>query len=120
MPMYEPCAVARWILTEGAGKAWTAAVSQLSGDSAGGIMTAALTLIAKERVDVPLVHQGLFYLVADASLRHAPLMFNAQRGYRPSGHHAGDRRASRRARLRLTTSAQPRLSARLTGSRPAV
>ncbi|MGW1671451.1 alpha/beta hydrolase, partial [Streptomyces sp. NPDC002324] len=39
----------------------------VAGDSVGGNMTAALTLMAKERGDVPLVHQILFYPVTDAS-----------------------------------------------------
>ncbi|MFD9255695.1 alpha/beta hydrolase, partial [Streptomyces bottropensis] len=39
----------------------------VAGDSVGGNMTAALTLMAKERGDVPLVQQVLFYPVTDAS-----------------------------------------------------
>ncbi|MET7455970.1 alpha/beta hydrolase, partial [Streptomyces sp. NPDC005574] len=37
------------------------------GDSVGGNMSAALTLMAKERGDVPLVQQVLFYPVTDAA-----------------------------------------------------
>ncbi|WP_159052420.1 alpha/beta hydrolase, partial [Streptomyces longwoodensis] len=39
----------------------------VAGDSVGGNMSAALTLMAKERGDVPLVQQVLFYPVTDAS-----------------------------------------------------
>ncbi|MGO4430579.1 alpha/beta hydrolase fold domain-containing protein, partial [Streptomyces sp. MCAF7] len=39
----------------------------VAGDSVGGNMTAALTLMAKERGDVPLVQQVLFYPVTDAN-----------------------------------------------------
>ncbi|MFF7467315.1 alpha/beta hydrolase fold domain-containing protein, partial [Streptomyces sp. NPDC008092] len=39
----------------------------VAGDSVGGNMSAALTLMAKERGDVPLLQQVLFYPVTDAS-----------------------------------------------------
>ncbi|MCX4760249.1 alpha/beta hydrolase [Streptomyces sp. NBC_01275] len=60
-------AVARWIVTEGAQHSLDASRLAVAGDSVGGNMTAALTLMAKERGDVPLVQQVLFYPVTDAS-----------------------------------------------------
>jgi acetyl esterase/lipase len=60
-------AVAQWIVREGSGKALDASRLAVAGDSVGGNMTAALTLMAKERGDVPLVQQVLFYPVTDAS-----------------------------------------------------
>ncbi|NUL04150.1 alpha/beta hydrolase [Streptomyces lunaelactis] len=60
-------AVARWIVAEGAGKGLDAAWIAVAGDSVGGNMAAALTLMAKERGDVPLVAQVLFYPVTDAA-----------------------------------------------------
>ncbi|MFC9291754.1 alpha/beta hydrolase [Streptomyces sp. NPDC057052] len=60
-------AVARWIVEQGAAKGLDATRIAAAGDSVGGNMTAALTLMAKERGDVPLVHQVLFYPVTDAS-----------------------------------------------------
>jgi acetyl esterase/lipase len=60
-------AVARWVVEQGAGKQLDATRIAVAGDSVGGNMTAALTLMAKERGDVPLVQQVLFYPVTDAS-----------------------------------------------------
>ncbi|GAA3245516.1 hypothetical protein GCM10020256_72450 [Streptomyces thermocoprophilus] len=60
-------AVAQWIVREGAAKNLDAGRIAVAGDSVGGNMTAALTLMAKERGDVPLVQQVLFYPVTDAS-----------------------------------------------------
>ncbi|MGW2840153.1 alpha/beta hydrolase [Streptomyces sp. NPDC001493] len=60
-------AVARWVVAEGAGKGLDGGRIAVAGDSVGGNMTAALTLMAKERGDVPLVQQVLFYPVTDAS-----------------------------------------------------
>ena len=60
-------AVARWITTDGAGKGLDASRIAVAGDSVGGNMAAALTLMAKERGDVALVQQVLFYPVTDAS-----------------------------------------------------
>ncbi|WP_329223398.1 alpha/beta hydrolase [Streptomyces sp. NBC_01485] len=60
-------AVARWIVEEGASKGLDAARIAVAGDSVGGNMTAALTLMAKERGGVPLVQQVLFYPVTDAA-----------------------------------------------------
>jgi acetyl esterase len=60
-------AVARWIVAEGARHGLDAARIAVAGDSVGGNMSAALTLMAKERGDVPLVQQVLFYPVTDAA-----------------------------------------------------
>ncbi|MDX2822717.1 alpha/beta hydrolase [Streptomyces ipomoeae] len=60
-------AVARWIVTDGATKGLDATRIAVAGDSVGGTMSAALTLMAKERGDVPLVQQVLFYPVTDAA-----------------------------------------------------
>jgi acetyl esterase len=40
----------------------------VAGESVGGNMTAALTLMAKERGDVTFVHQSLYYPVTDAAM----------------------------------------------------
>ncbi|WP_460062703.1 alpha/beta hydrolase [Streptomyces sp. YKOK-I1] len=60
-------AVARWVVQEGASKGLDGARIAVAGDSVGGNMAAALTLMAKERGGVPLVRQVLFYPVTDAS-----------------------------------------------------
>ncbi|MDQ0904931.1 acetyl esterase [Streptomyces canus] len=60
-------AVAQWIVTDGATKDLDGARLAVAGDSVGGNMSAALTLMAKERGDVPLVQQVLFYPVTDAN-----------------------------------------------------
>ncbi|MEU1088261.1 alpha/beta hydrolase [Streptomyces sp. NPDC005576] len=60
-------AVARWVVAEGAAHGLDATRIAVAGDSVGGNMSAALTLMAKERGDVPLVQQVLFYPVTDAS-----------------------------------------------------
>jgi len=60
-------AVARWVVSEGAGHGLDASRIAVAGDSVGGNMAAALTLMAKQRGDVPLVAQVLFYPVTDAS-----------------------------------------------------
>ncbi|MFE1325437.1 alpha/beta hydrolase [Streptomyces sp. NPDC058741] len=60
-------AVARWIVTDGAAKGLDATRIAVAGDSVGGNMSAALTLMAKERGDVSLVQQVLFYPVTDAA-----------------------------------------------------
>ncbi|MCQ4214242.1 alpha/beta hydrolase, partial [Streptomyces longispororuber] len=59
--------VAQWIVREGATKDLDGARLAVAGDSVGGNMTAALTLMAKERGDVPLLQQVLFYPVTDAA-----------------------------------------------------
>ncbi|MBQ0999125.1 alpha/beta hydrolase [Streptomyces sp. RK62] len=60
-------AVSRWVVAEGAGHGLDAGRIAVAGDSVGGNMAAALTLMAKRRGDVPLVAQVLFYPVTDAS-----------------------------------------------------
>ncbi|MGC0207945.1 alpha/beta hydrolase [Streptomyces levis] len=60
-------AVAQWVVTEGAAKGLDGARLAVAGDSVGGNMAAALTLMAKERGDVTSVQQVLFYPVTDAS-----------------------------------------------------
>ncbi|MFD8481028.1 alpha/beta hydrolase [Kitasatospora sp. NPDC059673] len=59
--------VARWVVTDGRGKGLDAERIAVAGDSAGGNLAAALTLMAKKRGGVPLVHQVLFHPVTDAS-----------------------------------------------------
>ncbi|MFD4872734.1 alpha/beta hydrolase [Streptomyces sp. NPDC058420] len=59
--------VARWVVEQGTSKDLDPARTAVVGDSVGGNMTAALTLMAKERGDVPLVQQVLFYPVTDAN-----------------------------------------------------
>ncbi|MBW8804181.1 MAG: alpha/beta hydrolase [Catenulisporales bacterium] len=59
--------VARWIVTDGAAHGLDGGRLAVAGDSVGGNMAAALTLMAKERGGVPLVQQVLFYPVTDAS-----------------------------------------------------
>ncbi|MFI6932548.1 alpha/beta hydrolase [Streptomyces sp. NPDC050287] len=59
--------VAQWIVAEGTAHYLDGTRIAVAGDSVGGNMAAALTLMAKERGDVPLVHQVLFYPVTDAA-----------------------------------------------------
>ncbi|WP_420036829.1 alpha/beta hydrolase [Streptomyces sp. cg28] len=59
--------VARWIVDQGATKDLDGDRLAVAGDSVGGNMTAALTLMAKERGGVPLLQQVLFYPVTDAA-----------------------------------------------------
>ncbi|MET8276522.1 alpha/beta hydrolase [Streptomyces sp. NPDC005096] len=64
----EECyAVARWLTSQGAEHGIDPARLAVAGDSAGGNMAAALTLLAKERGDVSFIQQVLFYPVTDAS-----------------------------------------------------
>ena len=60
-------AVARWIVENGATRGLDASRFAVAGDSVGGNMTAAATLMAKERGDVHFVAQLLFYPVTDAN-----------------------------------------------------
>ncbi|MFF4255760.1 alpha/beta hydrolase [Streptomyces sp. NPDC001663] len=60
-------AVAKWVVEQGAAKNLDGSRVAVAGDSVGGNMSAALTLMAKQRGDVPLVQQVLFYPVTDAS-----------------------------------------------------
>ncbi|MFF7240514.1 alpha/beta hydrolase [Streptomyces collinus] len=60
-------AVARWVVEQGAAKGLDGSRMAVAGDSVGGNMTAALTLMAKERGGPALVQQVLFYPVTDAA-----------------------------------------------------
>ena len=60
-------AVARWVVANGAAQGLDGARIAVAGDSVGGNLAAALTLLAKERGDVPLAFQLLFYPVTDAT-----------------------------------------------------
>jgi len=59
--------VAQWVTTDGAMKGLDASRMAIAGDSVGGNMAIALTLMAKERRDVSFVQQVLFYPVTNAS-----------------------------------------------------
>jgi acetyl esterase/lipase len=63
----EEYATARWIVKEGASKNLDASRLVIAGDSVGGNMTAALTILAKQRGDVDFKAQALFYPVTDAA-----------------------------------------------------
>ena len=60
-------AVAQWITTQGTGSNLDSGRIAVAGDSVGGNMAIAQTLLAKERGDVSFVHQVLFYPVTDAN-----------------------------------------------------
>lgn len=59
--------VAQWVSTHGADKGLDPARIAVAGDSVGGNMAIALTLMAKERGDISFVQQVLFYPVTDAA-----------------------------------------------------
>ncbi|MEW2625357.1 alpha/beta hydrolase [Streptomyces sp. NPDC048106] len=59
--------VARWVVEQGATKDLDGSRLAVAGDSVGGNMSAALTLMAKERGGPALVQQVLFYPVTDAN-----------------------------------------------------
>ncbi|WP_326624045.1 alpha/beta hydrolase [Streptomyces sp. NBC_01761] len=64
----EECyAVARWLTGKGAEHDIDPERLAVAGDSAGGNIAAALTLLAKERGDVSFIQQVLFYPITDAS-----------------------------------------------------
>lgn len=60
-------AVARWVVEEGASRGLDATRIAAAGDSVGGNMATALALLAKDRGDVSIIHQVLFYPVTDAT-----------------------------------------------------
>jgi acetyl esterase/lipase len=60
-------AVARWVGTDGAAMGLDPSRLAIAGDSVGGNMTAALTILAQQRGDVSFVHQSLYYPVTDAA-----------------------------------------------------
>src|SRR5919197_2465407 len=61
-------ATAQWIVREGAAHGLDGDRMAVAGDSVGGNMTAALTLMAKERGDVRFVQQSMYYPVTDARM----------------------------------------------------
>ncbi|WP_328605870.1 alpha/beta hydrolase [Amycolatopsis sp. NBC_00345] len=63
----ESYAAVKWVVRHGAEKGLDTTRIAIAGDSVGGNMTAALTLMAKERGDVSFLQQVLFYPVTDAS-----------------------------------------------------
>jgi acetyl esterase/lipase len=60
-------AVAQWVTADGADRGLDARRLAVAGDSVGGNMAIALTLLAKQRGDVKFVKQVEFYPVTDAS-----------------------------------------------------
>jgi acetyl esterase/lipase len=61
-------ATAQWIVREGAANHLDPNRIAVAGDSVGGNMTAALTLMAQQRGDVRFVHQSMYYPVTDAAM----------------------------------------------------
>jgi acetyl esterase/lipase len=61
-------ATAQWIVREGASQGLDPERMAVAGDSVGGGMTAALTLMAGDRGDVRFVHQSMYYPVTDAAM----------------------------------------------------
>ena len=61
-------ATAQWIVREGAANQLDPNRIAVAGDSVGGNMTAALTLMAQERGDVRFLHQSMYYPVTDAAM----------------------------------------------------
>src|SRR3954453_5053989 len=61
-------ATAQWIVREGARNQLDPNRIAVAGDSVGGNMTAALTLMAQERGDVRFVHQSMYYPVTDGAM----------------------------------------------------
>ena len=61
-------ATARWIVRDGAAHGLDPERMAIAGDSVGGGMTAAITLMAQERGDVRFVHQSMYYPVTDAAM----------------------------------------------------
>jgi acetyl esterase/lipase len=60
-------ATARWIVDCGAAEGLDPTRLAVAGDSVGGNMAAALTILAKRRGDVTFVHQSLYYPVTDGA-----------------------------------------------------
>src|SRR5690349_2267617 len=61
-------ATAQWIVREGAANGLDPERMAIAGDSVGGGMTAALTLMAQERGDVRFIHHSMYYPVTDAAM----------------------------------------------------
>jgi acetyl esterase/lipase len=60
-------ATAQWLTANGAEHGLDVARMAIAGDSVGGNMVAAVTILAKQRGDVRFVHQSLYYPVTDAA-----------------------------------------------------
>ncbi|MDN4598950.1 alpha/beta hydrolase [Leifsonia virtsii] len=60
-------ATARWITRSGGDEGLDASRMAVAGDSVGGNMTIALTMLAKQRGDVTFVHQSLYYPVTEGA-----------------------------------------------------
>lgn len=60
-------AAAQWVTQHGADEGLDASRLAIAGDSVGGNMTAAVTIMAKQRGDVTFCHQSLYYPVTDAA-----------------------------------------------------
>jgi acetyl esterase/lipase len=77
----EECyAVLQWLAAEGAGQGLDVSRLTVAGDSVGGNMAAALTLMSKERRGPTIAQQLLFYPVTDASF-DTPSYQQFSRGY---------------------------------------
>src|SRR3954447_625575 len=61
-------ATARWIAAHGAAHRLDPSRVAVAGESVGGGMTAAITLMAHDRGDVRFVHQSMYYPVTDAAM----------------------------------------------------
>ena len=61
-------ATAQWVVREGAAHGLDATRMAVAGESVGGNMAAALTLMAKERGDVTFVQTSMYYPVTDAAM----------------------------------------------------
>ncbi len=61
-------ATAQWVIREGATNGLDARRMAVAGESVGGNMTAALTIMAKQRGDVNFVQASIYYPVTDAAM----------------------------------------------------
>ena len=111
-------ATAQWITREGAAHGLDPERMAIAGDSVGGNMTAAITLMARDRGDVRFVHQSMYYPVTDARDGHR-LLRAVRGGLLP--HREGDgvvlgrlraRRRAARGAVRLTAARQRRAARR--------
>ena len=102
-------ATAQWVVREGAAKGLDATRMAVAGESVGGNMAAALTLMAKQRGDVTFVQTSMYYPVTDAAMDTA-LLRRVRRGLLP--HPQGDGVVLGRLHHR------PRRSARRSPPRP--
>lgn len=65
--LHQAYAVAQWIQEHGAESGLDSTRMAVAGDSAGGNLAAALTIMAKRVGDISFVHQSLYYPVTDAA-----------------------------------------------------